>query len=62
MLYLPGVVRTFEEIKQIRETEQAFKRWAEPHEVAEGVFFLASDAASFMTGSDLLVDCSWVAK
>lgn len=54
--------RTFEEIKQIREAEQAFKRWANPREIAEAAFFLASDAASFMTGSDLLVDCGWVAK
>jgi NAD(P)-dependent dehydrogenase (short-subunit alcohol dehydrogenase family) len=54
--------RTFEEIKQIREAEQAFKRWADPREIAEAAFFLASDAASFTTGSDLLVDCGWVAK
>jgi len=54
--------RSFEEVKHIREAEQAFKRWAEPREIAETVFFLASDAASFMTGSDLLVDCGWVAK
>ena len=54
--------RSFEEVKQSREAEQAFKRWAEPREIAETVFFLASDAASFMTGSDLLVDCGWVAK
>ena len=54
--------RSFEEVKHSREAEQAFKRWAEPREIAETVFFLASDAASFMTGSDLLVDCGWVAK
>ncbi len=54
--------RTFEEVKRLREAEQAFKGWAEPREIAEAVFFLASDAASFMTGSDLLVDCGWVAK
>jgi NAD(P)-dependent dehydrogenase (short-subunit alcohol dehydrogenase family) len=52
----------FEEIKRLREGEQAFKRWADPREIAEAVFFLASDAASFVTGSDLLVDCGWVAK
>jgi NAD(P)-dependent dehydrogenase (short-subunit alcohol dehydrogenase family) len=54
--------RTFEEIKQEREAEQAFNRWADPREIAEGIFFLASDAASFMTGSDLLLDGGWVAK
>lgn len=54
--------RSFEEVKRLREAEQAFKRWADPREIAETVFFLASDAASFITGSDLLVDCGWVAK
>jgi NAD(P)-dependent dehydrogenase (short-subunit alcohol dehydrogenase family) len=50
------------EVKKIREAEQAFKRWAAPEEIAEAIYFLASDAASFITGSDLLVDCGWVAK
>lgn len=54
--------RSFAEVKRLREAEQAFKRWADPREIAEAIFFLASDAASFMTGSDLLVDCGWVAK
>ncbi len=54
--------QSFAEVKRLREEEQAFKRWAEPREIAETVYFLASDAASFMTGSDLLVDCGWVAK
>jgi NAD(P)-dependent dehydrogenase (short-subunit alcohol dehydrogenase family) len=53
---------TFEEVKKQREAEQAFGRWAAPEEVAEAIYFLASDAASFITGTDLLVDCGWVAK
>jgi len=52
----------FEEVKKERESEQAFKRWADPREIAEPIYFLASEGASFMTGSDLLVDCGWVAK
>ncbi len=52
----------FEQVKKEREAEQAFKRWADPSEIAEPIFFLASDAASFITGTDLLVDCGWVAK
>jgi NAD(P)-dependent dehydrogenase (short-subunit alcohol dehydrogenase family) len=52
----------FEEVKRIREAEQAFKRWADPMEIAEPIYFLASEAASFMTGTDILVDCGWVAK
>jgi NAD(P)-dependent dehydrogenase (short-subunit alcohol dehydrogenase family) len=54
--------RSFAELKRERENEQAFARWANPSEIAEAIFFLASDAASFITGSDLLVDGGWVAK
>jgi NAD(P)-dependent dehydrogenase (short-subunit alcohol dehydrogenase family) len=54
--------RPFEELKRLREEEQAFHRWAAPREIAEAVYFLASDAASFVTGTDLLVDGGWVAK
>ena len=52
----------FEKVKKIREAEQAFDRWADPSEIAEAIYFLAEDGASFITGSDLLVDCGWVAK
>lgn len=52
----------FEAVKKEREAEQAFKRWADPSEIAEPIYFLASQGASFVTGSDWLVDCGWVAK
>jgi NAD(P)-dependent dehydrogenase (short-subunit alcohol dehydrogenase family) len=52
----------FEQVKQVREAEQAFKRWADPMEIAEPIYFLASEGASFVTGADWLVDCGWVAK
>lgn len=51
-----------EQVKAKMQAEQAFGRFADPSEIAEAIFFLASDAASFMTGADLLVDCGWVAK
>jgi cyclopentanol dehydrogenase len=52
----------FDEVKKEREAEQAFKRWADPVEIAEPIYFLASQSASFVTGADWLVDCGWVAK
>ncbi|MCL5408265.1 MAG: SDR family oxidoreductase [Candidatus Thermoplasmatota archaeon] len=54
--------RSYEQVKKEREAEQAFGRWAEPKEIAEAIFFLADERASFVTGTDLLVDCGWVAK
>ncbi|MGH3696136.1 MAG: SDR family NAD(P)-dependent oxidoreductase [Pseudonocardiaceae bacterium] len=52
----------YEQVKADREAEQALKRWARPEEVAHAIAFLASGNASFITGTDLLVDSGWVAK
>jgi NAD(P)-dependent dehydrogenase (short-subunit alcohol dehydrogenase family) len=52
----------YDRVKRERESEQAFSRWADPKEIAEAIYFLASEKASFITGTDLLVDCGWVAK
>lgn len=38
-----------------------FNRWSAPTEVAAAVAFLASDAASYITGTALMVDGGWTA-
>jgi len=48
-----------EEIRKEREDIGAFHRWAKPEEIAEAILFLASDKASYITGTDLLVDAGW---
>ena len=32
------------------------KRWGSPEEIAEGVVFLCSEKASFITGEELVID------
>jgi NAD(P)-dependent dehydrogenase (short-subunit alcohol dehydrogenase family) len=41
--------------------KSALKRWATPDELVGAVVYLASDAASFVTGTLLLVDGGWLA-
>lgn len=42
-------------------SKSALGRWAQPSEMAGAVVYLASDAASFVTGSVLFVDGGWTA-
>jgi NAD(P)-dependent dehydrogenase (short-subunit alcohol dehydrogenase family) len=41
---------------------QLIKRCADPREIAQAILFLASDDASFITGSHLMVDGGYTAK
>lgn len=65
----PGVVET-PLTAQIKANEEwyaayaqksALGRWSRPDELAGAVVYLASDASSFVTGSNLLVDGGWTA-
>ncbi|TDR92886.1 SDR family NAD(P)-dependent oxidoreductase [Enterovirga rhinocerotis] len=42
------------------DQRMALGRCVEPSEVGEAVEFLASDRASAITGTDLVVDCGWI--
>ena len=63
----PGVVETpltaqikaDEDWYRAYATKGALGRWSQPSEVAGAVVYLASDAASFVTGSTLFVDGGW---
>ena len=65
----PGVVETplTEQIKANQEwydayaNKSALGRWAQPSEMVGAVVYLASDAASFVTGTLLFVDGGWTA-
>ncbi|MFC5947810.1 SDR family NAD(P)-dependent oxidoreductase [Pseudonocardia lutea] len=65
----PGVVETplTTQIKADKSwydayaTKGALGRWSQPSELAGAVVYLASDAASFVTGSTMMVDGGWTA-
>lgn len=72
----PGLIRTPAGVDVTRmatglDEEDAIRAFAslhpigrvgEPHEIAAGVVFLASDESSFMTGSELVIDGGYTAQ
>jgi len=69
----PGVTATPLVVKYVRESknpqeteklllrEQPINRFAKPEEIAQAALFLASDEASFVTGTTLFVDGGYTA-
>ena len=66
----PGAIETRRLILRYGDMDEArreaapkhiLNRLGQPEEIAEAALFLASDAASFMTGADLLVDGGYTA-
>jgi NAD(P)-dependent dehydrogenase (short-subunit alcohol dehydrogenase family) len=50
------------EIAKLMISRIPLGRYGEPEEVAWGVLYLASDEASFVTGSELVIDGGWTAQ
>jgi NAD(P)-dependent dehydrogenase (short-subunit alcohol dehydrogenase family) len=66
----PGYIKTamtiksFKNIKlrKIRSERMILNRWGDPIDLVGPCIFLASDASSYITGSDIIVDGGWLAK
>ena len=60
--FIPGVDPTNFEIPPIVLDRLLIKRMGQPEDIAAAVSFLLSDDASFITGTQLVVDGGWLAR
>lgn len=58
---LTGPIKARPDIYDIYARHTVISRWGQPSEVGSAVAFLASDAASYISGSTLMVDAGWTA-
>jgi NAD(P)-dependent dehydrogenase (short-subunit alcohol dehydrogenase family) len=56
---LVAPIKARPEIYETYARHTVLGRWGQPSEVASAVAFLASDAASYISGSTLMVDAGW---
>jgi gluconate 5-dehydrogenase len=67
---VPGYIKTdmtkksFKDIELYNErlSRMIIKRWGNVEDIAGAAIFLASNASSYMTGIDIVIDGGWTAK
>ena len=67
---LPGYIKTKMTINsynkksenQKRKNRTIMNKWGQPSDLVGASIFLASEASSYMTGSEIVIDGGWLAK
>ena len=60
--WTPLVERQGKEINDAVVAAVPMKRWGEAHEIAQGILYLASDEATYTTGTELAIDGGYLAQ